>query len=379
MRETEQRAAQAYRETFGDQPELVASAPGRVNLIGEHTDYNGGFVLPCAIDRRIAVAVGAGGGGGFRTRLYSADFDETRQMDGKDSSWADYPRGVAWAMGEAGHEIGAFRAAFAGDVPLGSGLSSSAAIEAATALALDAFFGLGIGRTDLAVLCQRAENDYVGVASGIMDQYASLLCEAGAALLVDCRSLEASSVPLDLEAAGLSLVVCDTRVERGLADTGYNDRRATCERAASMLGVEALRDATEGDLDLLSGAEKMRARHVVSENARVLQAVRALENGDFAEFGRLMYASHASLRDDYEVSTPELDTFVDAAEEHGARGARLTGAGFGGCAIALVLEDETAAFTNACEQAFEGRGFEKPAFYEFVPAAGADLAAGIEE
>jgi len=379
LRETEQTAAQAYRETFGDQPELVASAPGRVNLIGEHTDYNGGFVLPCAIDRRIAVAVGAGGGGGFRTRLYSADFDETRHMDGKDSSWADYPRGVAWAMGEAGHEIGAFRAAFAGDVPLGSGLSSSAAIEAATALAFDAFFGLGIGRTDLAVICQRAENDYVGVASGIMDQYASLLCEAGAALLVDCRSLEASSVPLDLEAAGLSLVVCDTRVERGLADTGYNDRRATCERAASMLGVEELRDATEGDLDLLSGAEKKRARHVVSENARVLQAVRALENEDFDEFGRLMYASHASLRDDYEVSTPELDTFVEAAEEHGARGARLTGAGFGGCAIALVPEDKTAAFTNACEQAFEGRGFEKPAFYEFVPAAGADLAAGIEE
>jgi galactokinase len=373
LRETEQRAARAYRETFGEEPGLVASAPGRVNLIGEHTDYNGGFVLPCAIDRRVAVAVGAGGRGGFETRLYSADFDQTRQIDGKDSSWADYPRGVAWAIGEAGHEISAFNAAFSGDVPLGSGLSSSAAIEAATALALDAFFGLGLGRTDLAIICQRAENDYVGVGSGIMDQYASLLCEAGSALLVDCRSLAAQSVPLDLEAAGLALVVCDTRVERGLADTGYNDRRATCERAASMLGVQELRDATEGDLDLLSGAELKRARHVISENARVLEAVEALKDSDFQEFGRLMCASHASLRDDYEVSTPELDTFVRAAEQHGARGARLTGAGFGGCAIALVPRDETAAFTNACEQIFAGHGFEEPAFYEFVPSAGAEL------
>ncbi len=372
MRETEQKAARAYREQFGEEPGLVVSAPGRVNLIGEHTDYNGGFVLPCAIDRRIAVAVGAGEGA-----LYSADFDQTRQIDDNDSSWAAYPRGVAWAMGEAGHEIRAFKAAFAGDVPLGSGLSSSAAIEAATALALNAHFGLGVGRTDLAIICQRAENDYVGVGTGIMDQYASLLCEAGAALLVDCRSLVAESVPLDLEAAGLALVVCDTRVERGLADTGYNDRRATCERAASMLGVEKLRDATEGDLDLLSGAELKRARHVVSENARVLEAVGALRDRDFEEFGRLMHASHSSLRDDYEVSTPELDTFVEAAEQHGARGARLTGAGFGGCAIALVPEGETAVFTNACEREFAWRGFEEPAFYEFVPAAGAELATGI--
>jgi galactokinase len=368
LREMEERAARAYSEKFGEEPEVLASAPGRVNLIGEHTDYNGGFVLPCAIDRRIAFAVGAGEGG-----LYSADFDETRSIEEKDSSWADYPRGVAWAMGEAGYQIGAFQAAFAGDVPLGSGLSSSAAIEATTALALDALFGFGIGRRDLAVLCQRAENEYVGVNSGIMDQYASLLCEAGAALLVDCRSLEAQNVPLDLEGAGLSLVVCDTRVERGLADTGYNDRRAACERAAHTLGVKELRDATEGDLDLLSGEELKRARHIVSENARVLQAVEALEDNDFDEFGRLMYASHASLRDDYEVSTRELDAFVEIAEEHGATGARLTGAGFGGCAIALVPEGETAALTQACEQAFAGRGFEEPAFYEFVPAAGAEL------
>ena len=379
MRETEQKAIRAYREKFDGEPDLVASAPGRINLIGEHTDYNGGFVLPCAIDRRIAVAVGRGRGGGFQTRphetrLYSADFDEMRQVGEKDGSWADYPRGVAWAMVEAGYEVGGFGAAFSGDVPLGSGLSSSAAIEAATALALDGLFGFGIGRTELAVLCQRAENDYVGVGTGIMDQYASLLCKAGAALLVDCRSLEARSVPLDLAAAGLSLVVCDTRVERGLADTGYNDRRATCERAARMLGVDELRDATEGDLTLLSGAELKRTRHVVTENARVLEAVEALEDDDFDEFGRLMYASHASLRDDYEVSTQELDTFVETAQEQGAKGARLTGAGFGGCAIALVPEGNTTALTKACAQAFDEREFEKPAFYEFIPAAGASLA-----
>ena len=369
MREIEDRARGAYVDGFGEQPELVASAPGRVNLIGEHTDYNGGFVLPCAIGRRVAVAVGRGEGA-----LYSADFDELRPPEEKDSSWADYPRGVAWAMEAAGHEVGAFRATFAGDVPLGSGLSSSAAIEAATALALDALGGFGLGGKDLAVLCQRAENDFVGVNSGIMDQYASLLCEAGAALLVDCRSLEAESVPLDLEGAGLALAVCDTRVERGLADTGYNDRRAACERAASALGVEELRDATEDDLDRLSGEELLRARHVVSENARVLEAVEALRARDFDLFGRLMYASHASLRDDYEVSTPELDAFVELAKRSGAAGARLTGAGFGGCAIALVPSGETERLAGECRRIFAERGFEEPEFYEFVPAAGAELA-----
>ena len=368
MRETEQRAARAYNEQFGYEPDLVASAPGRINLIGEHTDYNGGFVLPCAIDRRIAVAVGTGDGG-----LYSADFGEMRQVGEKDDSWADYPRGVGWAMAQAGHEAGRFRAAFAGDVPLGSGLSSSAAIEAATALAIDALFGFGIERTDLAVLCQRVENDYLGVGTGIMDQYASLLGEAGSALLIDCRSLEAEPVPLDLEGVGLSLVVCDTRVERGLADTGYNDRRAACERAAETLGVEALRDATEGDLDRLSGEELRRARHVVSENARVIRAAESLRAKDFEVFGHLMYASHASMRDDYEISTPELDAFVGVAGENGAPGARLTGAGFGGCAIALMPSGNTGMLADACRQAYADRGFGEPEFYEFVPAAGAQV------
>jgi galactokinase len=270
-------------------------------------------------------------------------------------------------------QIESLRAVFAGDVPLGAGLSSSAAIEAATALALDALFGLGVDRKELAVLCQRAENEFVGVQSGIMDQYASLLCKEGAALLVDCRSLEAESVPLDLEGANLALLVCDTRVERGLADTGYNDRRAACERAAKTLGIEQLRDARKEDLERLSGEELKRARHIVSENARVLEAVEALRAGNFRELGRLMYASHASMRDDFEISTPELDAFVEVAQESGAQGARLTGAGFGGCAIALVRAGETDALTRDVLRTFVERGFEEPVFYEFVPAAGAQV------
>ena len=370
MREIEERAARAYGERFGDEPDLVASAPGRINLIGEHTDYNGGFVLPCAVDCRVAVAIRRGG-----DELYSTTFDETRPMSReKDSSWADYPRGVAWAIGEEGGVIGDFRAAFAGDVPLGSGLSSSAAIEAATALALDALFELGMDRKELAVLCQRAENEFVGIQSGIMDQYASLLCKEGAALLVDCRSLEAENVPLDLEKAGLALLVCDTRIERGLADTGYNDRRAACERAARALGVDKLRDAREEDLERLSGEELKRARHIVSENARVLEAVGALRSEDFRELGRLMYASHSSMRDDFEISTPELDTFVELAQESGALGARLTGAGFGGCAIALLPTEGADALARASRVTFTERGFGEPAFYEFVPAAGAEVA-----
>jgi galactokinase len=370
LREIEEKAIKAYADMFGEDPELIASAPGRINLIGEHTDYNGGFVLPCAVGHRVAVAAGHAGG-----ELYSTNFDEARRIeDGKDSSWADYPRGVAWAFGEAGCEVGEFRAAYAGDVPLGSGLSSSAAIETATALALDAFFELGMDRRELALLCQRAENEFVGVQSGIMDQYASLLCEEGSALLVDCRSLEAQNVPLDLEEVNLTLLVCDTRVERGLADTGYNHRRAACERAARTLGVKQLRDAGEADLWQLSGEELMRARHIVTENARVLEAAEALRVGDFPELGRLMYASHASMRDDFEISTRELDTFVELAEVAAAPGARLTGAGFGGCAIALVRAVEAGALARNVKREFAQRGFEEPLFYEFVPSAGAEVA-----
>lgn len=369
MRETEQRALDAFRGNFGVEPEAVVSAPGRVNLIGEHTDHNEGHVLPCAIERRVAVAIGRAGG-----ELYSADFEEMRPMnEEKEGSWADYPRSVAWSVRDAGYELGDFRAAFAGDVPLGSGLSSSAAIEAATMLAIDTLFGLGMDRKQMARLCMKAENEFVGVQSGIMDQYASLLCETGHALLVDCRSLEAEDIPLALESAGISILVCDTRVERGLADTGYNDRRRACVRAAQELGLQALRDATEEDLERLSGDELKRARHVVTEQKRVMRAVEALKNGDLEVFERLLYESHASLRDDYEASSRELDAFVEVAGETGALGAKLTGPGWGGCAVALIPTTKADDLANSTRENFEKCGFNEPAFYEFVPAAGAEV------
>ena len=369
MRETEQRAIEAYRENFGAEPEAVVSAPGRINLIGEHTDYNDGYVLPCAVERRVAVAIGSG-----NDEIYSDDFGEKKPVNEEnEGSWPDYPRGVAWAIRDAGYEIGSFRAAFAGNVPLGSGLSSSAAIEAATALALDIIFDLQADRKDLAVACRRAENEFVGLQSGIMDQYASLLCEEGAALLIDCRSLEATPVPLDLEAAGLTLLVCDTRVQHGSADTGYNERRAECDQAAETLGVEKLRDAREEDLERLSGKERMRARHIITENARTLAAYEALRKHDFGELGRLMYGSHQSMRDDFEMSTVEIDTAVEVSEDLGALGARLTGGGFGGCAIALVRDGETETLCEKIKAVFAERDYKEPAFYKFVPAAGAEV------
>ncbi len=370
MRQIEQRAFQAYRSQFLEEPALVASAPGRVNLIGEHTDFNGGFVLPCAIDLRVAVAMGRGG-----AELYSADFNEIRPLIGKRAgSWADYPSGVAWAMKERGYSVPLFRGAFAGDVPRGAGLSSSAAIEAATALALDELFHFGISRKELAILCQQAENKFIGVNSGIMDQYASLLCKRETALLIDCRSLDAETIPLDLAGAGLTLLVCDTQVARELSATGYNARRLACERAARALGVKDLRDAQIQDLDALSGEEFERAHHVVTENRRVLEAVEALRKHDFVAFGRLMYASHQSLRDDYEVSTPELDAFVELAAQSRALGARLTGAGFGGCAIALIKGEDAEALSLSVQQHFWARGFRQPVFYTFQPEAGAAVA-----
>jgi galactokinase len=365
----EERAGDAYRARFGAEPEFIGSAPGRINLIGEHTDYNGGFVLPCAINFRVATATGHGTG-----ELYSVDFDEARPAGGcKEDSWADYPRGVAWALADAGHTVGRFQATIAGNVPRASGLSSSAAIECATGVALNELFGFGLQYKDLAGLCQRAENRFVGVNSGIMDQYASLLCQRDAALLIDCRSLDATSVPFDLEEVGLSLLVCDTGVERALGNTGYNDRRAACERAAQELGVSLLRDATLEDLDRLDGVELKRARHVVSENNRVLEAADVLKRGDYKALGQLMYASHDSLRDDYEVSTRELDAFVSVAAECHALGARLTGAGFGGCAIALVAHDTIDALEAATTRRFAEQGFGEPIFYVVHPSQGAEV------
>lgn len=374
MRQVEQRAVDVYRARFAENPEVVASAPGRVNLLGEHTDYNGGFVLPCAIERRVAVALGHGVGG-----LFSIDHGDKQPCAGpRTGDWGDYPHSVVWALEQTGARIPAFQATITGDVPSGAGLSSSAAIETALALALDTLCGLNIGRTDLALLCQRAENEFVQVHSGIMDQYASLLCQEGNALLIDCRSLAAEQAPLDLAAAGLSMVVCDTRVKRRLATTGdaaidYNERRAICARAADRLGITQLRDATPDALTRLSGEELRCARHVLSENERVLVGAEALRRRDFAAFGRLMWDSHASLRDDFGVSIAELDAFVEQARRAGALGARLTGAGFGGCAIAIIERGNAPALVNTVTQLFAARAYRKPAWYAFSPAVGAEV------
>ncbi len=338
---------QAFVRQFGRPPELVAEAPGRVNLIGDHTDYNAGFVLPAAIDRTVAVALARRDDEVIRA--YSLDYDQcdefqaarVRRFAGS-RGWRDYLRGVGWALADSQYAIAGADIAIAGDVPKAAGLSSSAAIEVALAGALTAAASITIDRTLLAVLCQRAENFFVGVQSGIMDQYASALGRAGHALLIDCRSLAAETVPLP---PGVTIVVVDSKLARRLADTPYNQRREECEEAARTLGLDSLRDATTEMLSRLSGDLLKRAHHVVSENGRVLAAAQALRTGDFDRLGALMAESHASMRDDFETSSPEIDLLVELAQRtDGVIGARVTGAGWGGCTVNLVRENAVDAF-----------------------------------
>jgi galactokinase len=371
--------AAAFRERTGRDPEGVWAAPGRVNLIGEHTDYNDGFVLPAAIDRLVLVAAGRRAGG--RLRLWSlqtgppADLELAGIGPGKVGGWAAYPAGVAWALGQAGVELAGADLVVDGDVPAGSGLSSSAALECATATALADLGGADLDRTALAGLARRAENEVVGVPSGVMDQMVSMLGRAGHALFLDTRSLGTEQVPLPLEAAGLCLLVIDTRAGHRLVDGAYADRRAACEAAAAVLGVPALRDATPAQVEqhatALGDPGRRRARHVVTENARVLAAVELLRAGDLDRLGPLLAASHASLRDDYEVSSPELDTAVEAAVAAGAVGARMTGAGFGGSAIALVETALAGRVADRARDAFAAAGFGPPQVTAVVPSDGA--------
>jgi galactokinase len=371
--------AAAFRERTGRDPEGVWAAPGRVNLIGEHTDYNDGFVLPAAIDRLVLVAAGRRGDG--RLRLWSLQAEPPADLElagigpGKVGGWAAYPAGVAWALGQAGVELGGADLVVDGDVPAGSGLSSSAALECATATALADLGGAGLDRAALAGLARRAENEVVGVPSGVMDQMVSMLGRAGHALFLDTRSLGTEQVPLPLEAAGLCLVVIDTRAGHRLVDGAYADRRAACRAAAAVLGVPALRDATPALLEryatALGDPGLRRARHVVTENARVLAAVELLRAGDLDRLGPLLAASHASLRDDYEVSSPELDTAVEAAVAAGAVGARMTGAGFGGSAIALVETALSGRVADRAGGAFAAAGFGPPQVTAVVPSDGA--------
>jgi galactokinase len=373
------RVAAAFRERTGREPEGVWAAPGRVNLIGEHTDYNDGFVLPAAIDRLVLAA--AGRRPGTRLRLWSLQAEPPADLEladigpGRVDGWAAYPAGVAWALAQAGAELGGTDLVVDGDVPAGSGLSSSAALECATATALADLHDASLDRPALAALARRAENEVVGVPSGVMDQMVSMLGRAGHALFLDTRSLDTEQVPLPLEAAGLCLVVIDTRAGHRLVDGAYADRKAACEAAAAVLGVPALRDATpaqvEAAADVLGDPGLRRARHVVTENQRVLEAVELLRAGRLDRLGPLLAASHASLRDDYEVSSPELDTAVEAAEAAGAVGARMTGAGFGGSAIALVRTDLAGPVADRAREAFAAAGFGPPQVTPVLPSDGA--------
>jgi galactokinase len=369
------RAAQAFATLAGAEPEGVWSAPGRVNLIGEHLDYNLGHVLPIAIDHSAAVAVSRRGDDLFR--VWSTDEggpvqalrDELHSARG----WSAYLLGTVWALIEAGAEMPGLDVALASDVPQGAGLSSSAAIECALAIALDELSGARLGRFELARLAQRAENEVVGAPVGIMDQRASLEGRAGKAVYLDCRSGEVDLVPFGLDEAGLALAVIDTGVRHRHADGAYRERREACERAARLLGLEALRDATESDLLRLDGEPELqrRARHVVFEEARVVRAAELLSSGELAALGPLLTASHVSLRDDFEVSVPELDAAVEAALAAGALGARMTGGGFGGAAIALCPQPVLSDLRENARMWFARLGVAAPRVETVVAADGA--------
>ncbi|PAP76008.1 galactokinase [Rubrivirga marina] len=367
----------AFRTRFGAAPALVARAPGRVNLIGEHTDYNDGFVMPLALEQ--AVWLAARPRSDRRVVLHSLDVDEPAAFDLDDAEheagWAEYPKGVAWALGEAGHDLAGFEGVLTSDVPRGAGLSSSAALELAVARAFAAVSGIDWDGRAMALAGQRAENGWVGVNCGVMDQMASALGEPDHAILLDCRSLATTPVPLP---AGTVALVLDTGTRRGLVDSAYNERRAACERAAEALGVPALRDVAperlaeaEGRLDATA---LRRARHVVTENARVLEAAEAMRAGDPVRLGALMDQSHASLRDDYEVSSDALDAFVEAARaQPGCHGARMTGAGFGGCAVALVDADRADTVAEAAAATYRRQTGHTPATLVAHASRGASL------
>jgi galactokinase len=381
--------ARGFADAYGRACEGVWSAPGRVNLIGEHTDYNEGFVLPFAIGARTSVAASRRNDG--LLTLASAQFPgKIRHLrlakirPGAVAGWPAYPAGVAWALGLAGPGAAANGTNGASlyinsVVPTGSGLSSSAALDCAVALALHDLHGLEATRVELALACQRAENEMVGAPTGIMDQFASLFGEHGSAVFIDCRSVHGETVPMALEAAGLEIVLADTRERHAHAAGGYADRRASCARAARILGVRALRDVGVGDLDRASGALDpetfRRVRHVVTENERVLAAVAALRDGglesDPAPFGALLTASHGSMRDDFEITTPALDLAAATAVEAGAAGARMTGGGFGGAVIALVARERSADTAGAITAAFARAGFTAPRLSTVAPSAGA--------
>ncbi|MFE2645351.1 galactokinase [Streptomyces nigra] len=374
--------AERFRELYGSEPEGLWAAPGRVNLIGEHTDYNDGFVMPFALPHTAVAAVGRRDDGVLR--LHSEDVRggvvELR-VDGlapeTDRAWTAYPAGVVWALRNAGHAVGGADVHLASTVPAGAGLSSSAALEVVVALALNDLYDLGLKGWQLARLCQRAENVYVGAPVGIMDQTASACCEAGHALFLDTRDLSQRQIPFDLAAEGMRLLVVDTQVKHSHSEGEYGKRRAGCEKGAALLGVDALRDIPYGELDAalarIGDDEEVRrlVRHVVTEDRRVERVVGLLESGETRAIGPVLTEGHASLRDDFRVSCRELDLVVDTALTAGALGARMTGGGFGGSAIVLAEAGDVEGITKAVEDAFAAAGLTAPRVFEAVPAAGA--------
>jgi galactokinase len=370
-----------FTAELGRSPEGVWAAPGRVNLIGEHTDYNDGFVLPLAIPQGVLAAAARRDDGVVRLVSRQQDGRVEAPVDkltpGSPGGWSGYVLGVAWALREAGHDIGGGADLLVhGDVPLGAGLSSSAALECAAATALVDLYGLEIPRPTLAKLAQKAENDYVGMPCGVLDQSASLLCTEDHALFMDTRTLAAEQVPLDLAGAGLTLLVIDTKAPHRHVDGEYAQRRSSCEEAARQLGVPALRDVSLDDLDAVLArlddpVLRRRVRHVVTENERVLDTVQRLRAGSPRDIGGLLTQSHESLRDDYEVTVDELDTAVEAALAAGALGARMTGGGFGGCIIALVDTELANSVEARVQEAFAMKGLSRPAGFVVQPSHGA--------
>ena len=365
-----------FQTLFGHLPEVTSEAPGRVNLIGEHIDYSEGFVLPFAIANRTHAAISRSSDGLVRVsshqrrnNIFSISISDVKP--GSKGDWEKYVLGVIWSLGiTEGLNI-----LVDGNVPEGAGLSSSASLECAVAVGLNTLLNLGLSDKELARATQRAENEYVGMPCGIMDQSVSIMGKAGSALLLDCRDLSTESIPFSVADAGLELLIIDTQAHHALVDGGYAERRASCESAAVKLGVKSMRELTMEHLlaekDKLSEVEFIRARHAVSEISRVLATVESLKGGDFEEVGALINQSHNSLRDDYAVSCPELDLAVEAARSAGALGSRMVGGGFGGSAIALLRVKDVDKARTAIAEAFTQRGFKKPRFFTSLPSAGA--------
>jgi len=374
-----------FIEIYGVPPQTIVRAPGRVNLIGEHTDYNDGYVLPIAIDRDILI--GAAPSAEPTVCLYSVNFDRISMFSLDDimrdpiNDWSDYPRGVAYMLQKRRKKIGGANLVIQGDIPLAAGLSSSAALEVASAMAFQALDEFEMSGPEMALLCQAAENEFVGVNCGIMDQFISRLGRKNHALFIDCRTLEHEAVPLPED--GIKVIVADTLKKRGLVDSEYNVRRAQCEEAVSILrtylpSIKALRDVTAPDFRRygreLPPTVRRRAEHVIMENSRVLESVEALRHGKLALFGRLMNQSHESLCDKYEVSCRELNALAEAAWRiPGVYGSRMTGAGFGGCTVSLVAADAVEEFLERVPAEYRARIGVTPSVYVCTPEGGAEV------